>query len=237
MHESPDKALFKALVDANLITPDEPIELSRLSGGYTNSVFKLNSNQGKTWVIKQYAETSVNPLYPIFPEDEYQALEILSTYGYCPAPIALIRDDNGRQLLVYQWIDGEIWQQHVELVGQLLSAVHQVKSDHQFRQLPVSIEDISDQADWLLSLMEDHRKIKSTLDQYTTKTIYQGSIPQCIVHTDCGPGNIIVGHNGCQLIDLQCPGIGSPVEDLANFSSPAIQHLYGLPPLTEISAG
>ena len=63
------------------------------------------------------------------------------------------------------------------------------------------------------------------------------------MHTDCGPGNIIVpsgvtargapegGHP--VLIDWQCPGLGDPVEDLANFTSPAIQILYGLDPLDD----
>jgi aminoglycoside phosphotransferase (APT) family kinase protein len=52
-----------------------------------------------------------------------------------------------------------------------------------------------------------------------------------LVHTDPGPGNVIVATDGPQLIDWQCPGLGDPVEDLAAFASPAIHLLYGLDPL------
>lgn len=60
----------------------------------------------------------------------------------------------------------------------------------------------------------------------------RGSGARSLVHTDCGPGNIVVGRDGPCLIDWQCPGIGDPVEDLANFASSAIQVPYHRPPLT-----
>jgi thiamine kinase-like enzyme len=53
-----------------------------------------------------------------------------------------------------------------------------------------------------------------------------------LVHTDCGPGNIVRGAGGLVLIDWQCPGVGDPVEDVACFLSPAMMILYATPPHT-----
>ena len=51
-----------------------------------------------------------------------------------------------------------------------------------------------------------------------------------LVHTDCGPGNIVRTRGGLVLIDWQCPGRGDPVEDIACFLSPAMMILYECPP-------
>ena len=47
-----------------------------------------------------------------------------------------------------------------------------------------------------------------------------------LVHTDCGPGNLVRSRDGLVLIDWQCPGLGDPVEDIACFLSPAMMILY-----------
>jgi thiamine kinase len=52
-----------------------------------------------------------------------------------------------------------------------------------------------------------------------------------LVHTDCGPGNVIGASGHFTLVDWQCPGQGDPVEDLAAFTSPGVQILYGRTPL------
>jgi aminoglycoside phosphotransferase (APT) family kinase protein len=56
--------------------------------------------------------------------------------------------------------------------------------------------------------------------------------PRRLIHTDFGPGNLIEGSDGLKAIDWQCPAAGDPAEDLAAFLSPALQILYGRPPLT-----
>jgi thiamine kinase len=53
-----------------------------------------------------------------------------------------------------------------------------------------------------------------------------------LVHTDCGPGNIVRSGGRLVLIDWQCPGLGDPVEDLACVLSPAMLVLYGCRPLS-----
>jgi aminoglycoside phosphotransferase (APT) family kinase protein len=51
-----------------------------------------------------------------------------------------------------------------------------------------------------------------------------------LVHTDCGPGNLVRARHGLVLIDWQCPGRGDPVEDIACFLSPAMMILYEAAP-------
>ena len=56
-----------------------------------------------------------------------------------------------------------------------------------------------------------------------------------LVHTDCGPGNIVRTRGGLMLIDWQCPGRGDAVEDIACFLSPAMMILYECPPHTHVA--
>jgi thiamine kinase-like enzyme len=62
----------------------------------------------------------------------------------------------------------------------------------------------------------------------TVSPIHKG----VLVHTDCGPGNIVSSPDGLRLIDWQCPGIGDGLQDVLTFVSPAMQVLYGYPALT-----
>ncbi len=47
----------------------------------------------------------------------------------------------------------------------------------------------------------------------------------------------MVTENGLCLIDWQCPALGDPAEDLAQFLSPGMQGLYGNQPLTATARG
>ena len=55
-----------------------------------------------------------------------------------------------------------------------------------------------------------------------------------LLHTDIGPGNIIVSRDSGALIviDWQCPAAGDPVQDAIAFLSPAFQILYSREPLS-----
>jgi thiamine kinase-like enzyme len=60
--------------------------------------------------------------------------------------------------------------------------------------------------------------------------VHRPWIVPSLVHTDCGPGNLVRSRHGLVLIDWQCPGEGDPVEDLACFLSPAMMILYTAAP-------
>jgi aminoglycoside phosphotransferase (APT) family kinase protein len=66
------------------------------------------------------------------------------------------------------------------------------------------------------------------------KPIEIDAVPRSFLHTDIGPGNIIVAKDSGRLvvIDWQCPAVGDPVQDIIAFLSPAFQILYGRRPLT-----
>jgi len=61
------------------------------------------------------------------------------------------------------------------------------------------------------------------------------AVPGSFLHTDIGPGNIVVAKDTGRLvaIDWQCPAIGDPVQDVIAFLSPAFQILYGRRPLSD----
>jgi thiamine kinase len=58
-------------------------------------------------------------------------------------------------------------------------------------------------------------------------------VARSFLHTDIGPGNIIVTHDGrLVVIDWQCPAAGDPIQDMIAFLSPAFQILYSCNPLS-----
>jgi thiamine kinase len=222
----------KLLQQKQLLDPSETVKFSQLKGGYSNKVYRL-VGQNKDWVIKHYARVSTNPLYPILPADEYQALQEFGMHGLSPLPIKLINDHNIGKILVYHWVEGDIWKDNVESVSVLLCRLHLMPVNYQFRQVAVGFEAIKKQCDWLQNQIPDSFTITERLKGLDLKNPKLADFNLSYIHTDCGPGNLIANSTAVYLIDWQCPAIGDPVEDLVNFSSPAIQILYGLNPLSK----
>lgn len=111
--------------------------------------------------------------------------------------------------------------------------VHRTLINHQFRRVAVGFEAINKQTNWLQSQIPNPSSIPDRLKALKFENPETDHFNLSYIHTDCGPGNIIANNTAVYLIDWQCPAIGDPVEDLINFSSPAIQILYGLGPLSE----
>lgn len=131
-----------------MLDPSEPVKLSLLKGGYSNQVYRL-VGPDKDWVVKHYASVSTNPLYPILPEDEYRALQEFGKQGLSPLPIKLLDSHSLGKVLIYQWIDGDIWKENVEAVSELLHRLHRVPMNHQFRSVAVGFASIKSQCNWL----------------------------------------------------------------------------------------
>jgi len=230
--------LTAALRHSGVLDRDETADLTPLRGGYHNDVSLLRSKHGR-FVAKHFVAGSTNPLFPQLPRAEFAALTILRGLGVAPQPIALVPAVESRDLLVYEFVEGVAWRSDGETdgdaaaIGALFAAVHSIDGSAAtaagLRALPMHPVEVLAQAATLFHAA-GHQACT------TAPTPAAETFAPTLVHTDCGPGNIIVGpdSSGRQrpvLIDWQCPGVGDPVEDLANFTSPAIQILYGLPPL------
>jgi thiamine kinase len=200
----------------------EPIVVTKLTGGYRNLAHRVEG-EGLDCVVKQYAPFDDNPLFPLLFDDECQSLAAFDDIA--PRLIALDRD---RRILAYRFIAGDVWDGDLVGLGALLRMVGQVAPPVWLRRLSSSVEELRADTSHILADVADPPG--ALLDHFD---VPDQPSPLRLVHTDCGPGNVIGARGHYLLIDWQCPGQGDPVEDLAAATSPGVQILYGRAPLTK----
>jgi thiamine kinase len=205
-----------------------------LAGGYRNAVWKVR--EGRAWSIeKHYAEDpgSPNPMYPNLPDHEALAMQLLAG-SHCAPELIDFRPatgSNGAQV-TYRYVRGNQWRRGTADVAELLHRVHHHPltsgAASRLRRLHHSAADARRHADAMFD--EVPSPLAATARVVRPSSRADRIATSALVHTDCGPGNIIRTSDGPVLIDWQCPGLGDPVEDIACFLSPAMMILYAAPP-------
>jgi len=222
------------LLEAEIID-DEDVRVDVLAGGYLNQVFRLRGKeQGDDfdWVVKFFMPETELALFPNLPVEERKATYLASTIGRAPVPISWLETWDG-PVLVYEYCEGEIWQEGVAEVGLLLRDLRTLDAgDYDFREVPMLPEEILAEGDAFLPKIVS--EMRWHLAKARPKPIGIDPVVRSFLHTDIGPGNIIVAKDTGRLvaIDWQCPAVGDPVQDVIAFLSPAFQILYGRQPLT-----
>ena len=237
-----DAAIF-AVLKANGILhggPPDALSLELLTGGFWNRVYRLRSKEDTAmdWVVKQFVQVAVNPMFPILPTAEFAALQFLEEQACAPKPIAFIADSPVGSLLVYEYVQGSSWNGDLEAAATLLARVQRIPINafaiHAFRKLPSESPELLDHADEMLqrhpsALGDSVRELRPLVSIQAVHPSHR----EVLVHTDCGPGNMVSSPDGLRLIDWQCPGLGDGFQDVVTFLSPAMQLLYGYPVLTD----
>lgn len=202
-----------------------------LKGGYWNAVYRLQG-AGFDLVLKQFADTPEGGLFPTIADAEARALEQLSGLGIAPDFHSFWPQAPGGAVLLYKFVPGQMWQGDTDVSGRLFQQLHQAEVAGPYRQLPMTPEALLQQAD---ALYADYRDTEwgQKLIALRPTLVEVPAIAPVLVHTDCGPGNIIQDGKYQVFIDFQCPGLGDPCEDLTCFLSPGIFYLYGLSALSE----
>lgn len=205
-----------------------------LAGGYRNQVWKVRSGHGYV-IEKQYAEDpgDPNPMYPNLPDHEAASMAHLTGTG-CAPELVSYRPPAGHEgaLVVYRYVTGTQWKRGVAEVAQLLHTVHHLPAPKRLRRLHMSAAEALAHAD---AMVADVPVARERARMEAVRPVEVSSTParrRSLVHTDCGPGNLVRTPNGLVLIDWQCPGVGDAVQDLACFLSPAMMILYTTPPHT-----
>jgi hypothetical protein len=217
------------------ILDDLNVQIDRLAGGYLNQVFRVRGKacgDDVDWVIKAFMPETELALFPNLPDDERKATSLASTIGRAPVPISYFEMIDG-PVLVYEYCEGEIWQQGVGDVALLLRDLRTLDTtDYTFREVPILPEDILAEGEAFLPTIVS--ELRWHLAKARPKPVDMEPISRSFLHTDIGPGNIIVAKDGGRLvvIDWQCPAVGDPVQDVIAFLSPAFQILYGRRPVT-----
>lgn len=230
------------VLQANGLLPtgsSEALSLELLTGGYWNRVYRLRSKDHPNldWVVKNFVQVAVNPMFPIMPTAEYAALRFMQEQACAPTPVAFIADSPEGSLLVYEYVKGSSWNDDLDAAATLLARVHSIPIDafamNAFRKLPTDVPNLLEHAEGMLqchqSALSD--SVRNFLPKVSMQTVHPVR-REALVHTDCGPGNMVSSPDGLRLIDWQCPGIGDGLQDVVTFLSPAMQVLYGYPVLT-----
>jgi aminoglycoside phosphotransferase (APT) family kinase protein len=250
MSDSKDSAeqralLLAVLADAGFLSNTVAAsDLKLLTGGFWNQVYRLQVGE-KLMVIKQFFKGVANPMFPVMPDTEAAALSYLQGSACAPEPIAYLPQTPAGDILLYSYVTGLPWKfdpQNAEKstkdVADLLARVHRIPIDanakNSFKLLPQSPKDLYTHS--LTMLGECEETVRGSLEHLKQQLADFPLTAPCapvLVHTDCGPGNIIVGDAGPCLIDWQCPGLGDPLQDVFTFASPAMQILYRCEPLAD----
>ena len=201
---------------------NEAVVVTKLTGGYRNLIRRVEG-EGLDCIVKQYAPPDDNPLFPLLFEDEWRSLAAFEGDGIAPRLIATDRD---RRLLAYRFVSGEVWDGDLVGLGALLTRVGQVAPPGWLRRLPSHVGELRAHTTHILDTVANPPG--GLLDHFD---VPDRPFPIRLVHTDCGPGNVIGAAGHYLLVDWQCPGQGDPVEDLAAATSPGVQILYGRSPL------
>ena len=203
-----------------------------LTGGYRNQVWKVRTSSGAV-IEKRYAEDpgSPNPMYPNLPDHEARAMAHLAGTGCAPELVSYQPADAGHGATVtYRYVPGGAWGRGVGDVARLLHRVHHVPPPRGMRALHRSAFAARAHADAMVDDTAPSALRTRLLAARPPAAAASEPRRPSLVHTDCGPGNVIRHRGGILLIDWQCPGLGDPVEDVACFLSPAMMILYDTPP-------
>ena len=191
------------------------------TGGRTNKVWRLVGKEDL--ICKLYLETKNNPLFKNIPNAEYKCLLLLNGSGIAPKPYKFLKTPFG-EVLLYNFIKGEIWSQDVETVSELLTRIRKHKCPNGLRTLSNLPSDIKQTGFEIINRLNDYHKNQL---MNICPEVSISDIEPVLLHTDVVPGNLILGEKGLRLIDWQCPAIGDPIVDIMMFLSPGMHEIYG----------
>jgi aminoglycoside phosphotransferase (APT) family kinase protein len=211
------------------LTTDRDLRADALTGGYLNQVFRLRG-EGIDWVVKRFLPETELALFPNLPEPEHRAMALANRLGLAPKPVAFIERPE-LTVLVYGYVEGEMWRDGIADVAAMLKRLRAADPSG-FRAVPMTPDGILEEGEAFLPKIAPERRQR--MEAARPQPIRIAPAKPVLLHTDIGPGNIIVerGTGRLVVIDWQCPAAGDPVQDAIAFLSPAFQILYSREPLS-----
>ena len=188
----------------------------KLKGGYLNSVWRVDTPDG-CLVTKEFAKPMAGTLFPNLPEDEAEALRRLAGLDVAPDLVGFWPDAS---LLVYDYVEGPMWDGDIANVAQLLLR-KEAADQTGFRTVPLTIPDIIAEGDALFA-----RCASQPVANFPPAANVPPPQKLSLIHTDIGV-NLVGSGSNLRLIDWQCPAIGDPIVDIVMFLSPGMHEIYG----------
>ncbi|SLN23913.1 Phosphotransferase enzyme family protein [Pseudoruegeria aquimaris] len=195
-----------------------------LAGGRSNALWRL-CGEGTDLVCKLYRPARGNALFPNDAEAEATALRALEGTGLAPRFRGQAASALGTVIL-YEFLPGTHGAAAPEMVAVALGRLHRLPIRPGLRKSVTKPAEISRMgAQFLAGSKQD------CLWKLRPEAPDVPPVERCLIHGDAVPANIVLTPEGPVFIDWQCPALGDPAEDLANFLSPAMQQVYGRGPL------
>ena len=201
---------------------DSRAEFRKLKGGYLNTVWCVDTPDRRL-VAKEFVKPMTGTLFPNLPQDEAEALRRLSGLNVGPDLVDFWPDAS---LLVYEFVEGDMWDGDMQGVAQLLLR-KEAADPTGFRDVPLNPQEILAEGDALFARC-------NSLPDAICPPYVDLPLPQklSLIHTDIGV-NLVGAGKTLRLIDWQCPAIGDICEDIYSFLSPAFQILAERDPLKD----
>lgn len=206
---------------------DGPPDIQRLKGGYLNTVWRVDTGTRRL-IAKHFATPMTGTLFPNLPDDEAEALRRLAGLDVAPRLVGYWPDN---ALLVYDYVEGEMWQGDVTAVADLLLR-KEAADPTGFRTVPLTSREILAQGDALFARCTPSTTQQSTTLLRPTELNLSPPASLSLIHTDIG-GNLVGAGDCLRLIDWQCPAAGDICEDIYSVLSPAFQILSQRTPLSQ----
>ena len=200
---------------------DNQARFKKLEGGYLNSVWRVDTEE-RCLAAKEFAVPMTGTLFPNLPEDEAEALRRLAGQNVAPELVGFWPEVS---LLVYEYVEGDMWDSDTESVAKLLLRKEGADPTG-FRKVSLQFEDILFEGDAFFARCQNLPEIKRPI-------VVEVPSPDKIslIHTDVGV-NLVGNGANLRLIDWQCPAAGDICEDIFSFISPAFQILAERKPLS-----
>ncbi|GAA5217886.1 choline/ethanolamine kinase family protein [Corallincola platygyrae] len=194
--------LLKNLPGRLLPVTPEACDLTPLSGGFNNLVWRFTANDGAGYVIKLFNNDNV---IPSGRSNERKLTQQASDIGITPR-LVYWDDNNTFAVTEYQAADGS-----------------RLSKDMALRTL-IKLHGLHTQSSQTVDYLEDF-SVNEQLKAFSFKRVYDwqnrmlsSALARCVCHHDLCPDNLVIAKDQLWVIDFEYSGWGHPLFDLASLS-------------------
>jgi len=223
-------AIGRALVDMAIVSADQQMRLTPLSGGVSSDIYRADLPQGVVCVKRALPQLKVTATWNVPVErNRYEAEWLRVVGGIVPAAVpALIAEDRASGTFAMAWLPPErypVWKSQLmggELdpatarqVGDVFGRIHAATADRPdvAARFPTDALFHALRLDpYLVTAAHAHPDRAEPLLDLVEAT---AATRRALVHGDASPKNILVGPDGPVVVDAECAWFGDPAFDLA----------------------
>jgi 5-methylthioribose kinase len=225
-----DVAVRQALERMNLVTAGNSLKATRLTGGVSSDIWKIETSDRTFCVKRALAKLKVAQDWQAPVErSAYEAQWMVTARAFAPhaVPNVLGYDEEAR-LMALDWYDPvqfKLWKADLHAgcvdrrvavdVGRALVHIHAGTADDMAvaRAFPTdAIFQAIRLEPYLIGASRVHPELRARLEWLAAAT---AATKRALVHGDVSPKNILVGPEGPMFLDAECAWYGDPAFDLA----------------------